>query len=882
MSDSMSTAWNKALQKYLQEVGHLQVKSLGSIDSLVDEVTRLQDHYCGSRYSLYFNRLRPFLDWIYNFHHFVRAILQITPTGFDLFWGVLLLALEARLSGELELIAKVDNYHGELITLLAPGAMFVGNLPFNNLPVRQNPAFVGRGSELDLLQSTLLPDKSPVQLPCACLYGLAGVGKSQLALQFAYKHIDVFDAILWISAESEIKLRGSLGEIANGLGLVEGPFENIQDTKEAVMRWLHLHPRSSRRHAIKWLLIFDNAEDVSLVNSFWPRAGKGSIIITCKSPEIAKQFSHNKVGRIQIKPFSAQVASNFLLSLIDKDHSATEEELQLALDISTSVGYHPLALDMVGCYIRRCGYSLVRFLEQHPSFETDLLFRDNLTVWSANIYQRFVDNALHLGLGSAVYSCALDPSSECLLQMMAFLDVDGIPVEFFTQNSKEAMLMDGPDAQDELPDLDKILENPFRDPGVLDKCLQSLLDLALITIDEHRYRVQSHCLILMAVRSSMAPERISFILSRIVFFLNSSFPEQQAGKPLYNKWSACKELATNVVSLRNWYKTYQDTLPPPIMLCEVMCRCAWYFLEQGASETVLELSDDAIHMCENALKRNQHAGYSKWFVKDMISHHVNTKATIDRELPSIDHGLRLSQQVCRIRRQNKRTGSQDDEMWIAAADGNLAVSLIATGKPEEALVVLLSLLEREDMRANEDIYLSNTCLCYLILDRLDDAWKYGKRAAESTRLRRGDNNAQTALIDYYKGMIHKRGGEVGEAVADLERSLRTREQLMPRHLHTALTLHQLGVLEQARGNTEPALDLFIDSFDILSKCECNPGTVCRTLLAISQLYSKLNDIENASKYYNIAEEYRIRINGVDTRGFDDPSDYDMFVTIAFR
>lgn len=222
------------------------------------------------------------------------------------------------------------------------------------------------------------------------------------------------------------------------------------------------------------------------MNSFWPRAGKGSIIITCKSPEIAKQFSHNKVGRIQIKPFSAQVASNFLLSLIDKDHSATEEELQLALDISTSVGYHPLALDMVGCYIRRCGYSLVRFLEQHPSFETDLLFRDNLTVWSANIYQRFVDNALHLGLGSAVYSCALDPSSECLLQMMAFLDVDGIPVEFFTQNSKEAMsvsppcllvlrlyfthpmyrLMDGPDAQDELPNLDEILENPFQDPGV--------------------------------------------------------------------------------------------------------------------------------------------------------------------------------------------------------------------------------------------------------------------------------------------------------------------------------------------------------------------------------------------------------------------------------
>lgn len=221
------------------------------------------------------------------------------------------------------------------------------------------------------------------------------------------------------------------------------------------------------------------------MESFWPRAGTGSIIITCKSPEIAKQFSYSKVGRIHINLFSAEVASSFLLSLIDKEHCATEEELRLALDIATSVGYHPLALDMVGCYIRRCGYSLVRFLDQHPNFETDLLFRDNLTGWSENIYQRFVDNALHLGLGSAVYSCVLDPMSECLLQMIAFLDVDGIPLEFFRQNSMEDMsvlqsglfpsvvlyssayrLMDGPDAQDELPNLEKILDNPFEDSAV--------------------------------------------------------------------------------------------------------------------------------------------------------------------------------------------------------------------------------------------------------------------------------------------------------------------------------------------------------------------------------------------------------------------------------
>lgn len=72
---------------------------------------------------------------------------------------------------------------------------------------------------------------------------------------------------------------------------------------------------------------------------------------------------------------------------------------------------------------------------------------------------------------------------------------------------------------------------------------------------------------------------------------------------------------------------------------------------------------------------------------------------------------------------NKRpTGfSSKDEFWIASAKGNLSVSLIALGRTEEALEIILELLEREDMKLNVDLYLSNACLCTTIMGRLDIA-----------------------------------------------------------------------------------------------------------------------------------------------------------------
>ena len=170
-----------------------------------------------------------------------------------------------------------------------------------------------------------------------------------------------------------------------------------------------------------------------------------------------------------------------------------------------------------------------------------------------------------------------------------------------------------------------------------------------------------------------------------------------------------------------------------------------YYFEKGQFTIALELADRAISICEEALKDGEHPGYSEWFVRDMISHHVNTKASVAREQPSADHGLKLSQEVCLIRRQNRREGVVEDDTWIAAADGNLAVSLIAMERFTEALEILQPILDRPDMRSNDDIYMSNACLCYLNMGLLDKALALSFSAADAVTRLRGDDAAQMAM-----------------------------------------------------------------------------------------------------------------------------------------
>src|SRR5580700_7301417 len=133
--------------------------------------------------------------------------------------------------------------------------------PVWNVPYNRNLLFTGREDILTQLHNGFLNGQQPIALsqPQA-ISGLGGIGKTQTAVEYAYRYRDSYDSILWARADSTDLLISDFLLIAALLNL---PQRNEQDQSiviKAVVHWFDTHER--------WLLILDNADQLELVNEF--------------------------------------------------------------------------------------------------------------------------------------------------------------------------------------------------------------------------------------------------------------------------------------------------------------------------------------------------------------------------------------------------------------------------------------------------------------------------------------------------------------------------------------------------------------------------------------------------------------------------------------
>jgi hypothetical protein len=139
------------------------------------------------------------------------------------------------------------------------------------VPAR-NAAFTGREQVLDSLRERLLASGRAAALPVV-LYGLGGVGKTQVATEYAHQYMADYDVVWWVPAEQRDLINPALAKLAGYLGLRVG--ENITDTAQAVREVL----RRGTPYA-RWLLIFDNADDrrrTGALLSWRPGPGPGHV-----------------------------------------------------------------------------------------------------------------------------------------------------------------------------------------------------------------------------------------------------------------------------------------------------------------------------------------------------------------------------------------------------------------------------------------------------------------------------------------------------------------------------------------------------------------------------------------------------------------------------
>jgi hypothetical protein len=143
-------------------------------------------------------------------------------------------------------------------------------VPIWNVPYPNNPLLTGREDVLKNLSEALKAGKTAAIAQPQAISGLGGIGKTQTAVEYAYRHQDEYNAILWVKADTEASIIADFVILA---GLLDLPENQEQDQCKIVESVKHRF----QDHA-DWLLILDNADDIAMVRAFIPvgRTGKGN------------------------------------------------------------------------------------------------------------------------------------------------------------------------------------------------------------------------------------------------------------------------------------------------------------------------------------------------------------------------------------------------------------------------------------------------------------------------------------------------------------------------------------------------------------------------------------------------------------------------------
>lgn len=211
--------------------------------------------------------------------------------------------------------------------------------------------------------------------------GLGGVGKTQIALEVVYQAKDLYPdcSVFWIPAVDMESLEQAYLDIAYHLCLQFDPKK--QDVKKVVQK--HLSQSQSGR----WLLIFDNADDLELwkerssnyqqegLRAFLPRNNRGVTLFTTRSNKVAHYLAATDV--IQIDELDEAKATRVLANSLFREDLLNN--IESARGLLERLTYLPLAIVQAASFINENGMDLptyVKLLDGQDQDVLDLLSED--------------------------------------------------------------------------------------------------------------------------------------------------------------------------------------------------------------------------------------------------------------------------------------------------------------------------------------------------------------------------------------------------------------------------------------------------------------------------------------------------------------------------
>ncbi|KAI9778954.1 MAG: hypothetical protein M1839_007765 [Geoglossum umbratile] len=268
------------------------------------------------------------------------------------------------------------TYHAAASSSLLKNPLTVQTLPHpapsSTVPFRRDPHFIDRKI------FTEIKYKSQQSASRVALVGLGGVGKSQIAIEYAYQVRDESPTtwVFWVHAGTQARFEEGYRRIAETarIGGWDNPKANVL---RLVRNWLCDESNG------RWVMIIDNADDWGVffpplnrtqaigadklgqaaesLSEFLPQSPNGSILITSRSRDVAYRLTGSQTYVREVKPMDKGDA----LALLRKKLSFDADEHN-AIELLQVLDYMPLAITQAAAYIeqRAPRMTISRYLDE--------------------------------------------------------------------------------------------------------------------------------------------------------------------------------------------------------------------------------------------------------------------------------------------------------------------------------------------------------------------------------------------------------------------------------------------------------------------------------------------------------------------------------------
>jgi len=629
---------------------------------------------------------------------------------------------------------------------------------------QRNPHFTGRDELLCELRTKLLEVESKRYNHRVSIYGLSGVGKTQVAIEYVYRYEQQYQAIFWISAADQAVLFSGFESIAKMTKCIPTIDQKPDDIAKGVLSWL--------RGQESWLLVVDNWDDVSVAKGYLPdMVNNGHTIITTRNPDYL-QFP---AEGMEIPMLGEDAAIEMIRLRTGRENAElTPTEVLHAREIVRELGCLALAIEQASAFIRSSLRDISKFLPIYKTARKKLLDRKapGDSQYPISLY------ATVLVSFERLQAMEYGPDAMNLLRLLAFLNPDGILVEFLQEGSSGLILSDA---------LREILTNQY----VFYETLGALQQLSLVSQSKAQDSIIIHRLIQAITQEEMSIEMHAEYQNAVLALCDTVIPEYE--NALYGKFKRLQHQIMEPVfhaSATNWTPAKGS----------ILARFGLFLRDDGRyndSERFFRLNVDE--------RRSLRCGDKDAAMFSDMGH----LALIYGDQGRLNESMDLNEKVLAAR---KRILGEEHSDTLTAMN-NLAGTYRVQGKLKESADLNEKVLAARERILGEEhpdtlTNVSNLALTYRDRGKLKESADLNEKVVAAFKRILGKEHPDTLTTMSNLAVTYRVQGKLKESADLNEKVLSARKRILgEEHPDTLTTMNNLAAIFTDQGKLKESADL---------------------------------------------------------------------------